>query len=252
VRRLPSSPLTDPDVRISRIRFFTWQVRSETPSAEGGVPDPLARRTTPGRGNTPEQALLSVSVLWTRDQVAEYLACFLLTVLPSWWLLPSPGSSWGEYPRFDGTIRHYDFPFPLPNDFWIRRSAPALALAFAPAGTRAVPAAWLPWGTVRRRRTDLRLGRRGSHRFLGCPFRALALLSDPGRTSTPHLTRCCGAAPVPTTTKAPATKQLRGSIPRLQHRLSTLHDEYRYPPCQTRLRLVVSLSRKGVEPSGHR
>ena len=34
MRRLPSSPLTDPDVRISRIRFLAWQVRSRTP-AEG-------------------------------------------------------------------------------------------------------------------------------------------------------------------------------------------------------------------------
>ncbi len=30
-RGLPPSPLRDPDVRISRIRFFTWQVRSGMP-----------------------------------------------------------------------------------------------------------------------------------------------------------------------------------------------------------------------------
>ena len=64
--------------------------------------------------------------------------------------------------------------------------------------------------------------------------------------------RCFGAAPAANTTKAPTTKQFRGSITRLQHRLSTLHDGHHCPPCKTRLRLVVSLYREGVEPSGHR
>ena len=42
---MPSSPLTDPDVRISRIRFFTGQVRSRTPAE--GVNDPWRRQDQP-------------------------------------------------------------------------------------------------------------------------------------------------------------------------------------------------------------
>ena len=60
-----------------------------------------------------------------------------------WCLLPSPGSPWVGCPKFGGTIRHYDFPVPVPSDLWIRRSAPAPALVFARSGTRTLPAAWL-------------------------------------------------------------------------------------------------------------
>jgi hypothetical protein len=64
------------------------------------------------------------------------------------------------------------------------------------------------------------------------------------RTST-HST-----APAITKAKTPATKVFRDSITRLQHPLSTLHEVRYRPLCKTCFRLVVSLYREGVEPSG--
>src|SRR5262245_4728546 len=58
---LPSSPLTDPDVRISRFRFFTGEVRSQqrsgvtvddTGSRQGMAPEQLGK-AAPGHGALP-------------------------------------------------------------------------------------------------------------------------------------------------------------------------------------------------------
>ena len=65
----------------------------------------------------------------------------------------------------------------------------------------------------------------GSPRFPGDPFRAFAPLSDPGRTDNPSpLDGIVDAAPTLPTARASALNEFRGSITRLQHLLSTLHE----------------------------
>ena len=161
--------------------------------------------------------------MWTRTPVAEYRACFPSTALPAGCLLPFPGSSGGECPRFNSTMKRYDFPVPRPDDLWIRRSAPAPALVFARSGTRALPAAWLLGlrsGAVRPVRSAGNTGtsqslpprRRG---FLGCPSCAYALLSDPGRTSTPHQLGASVLPPYPIRRRLP-----RRTISGLDHTAS--------------------------------
>jgi hypothetical protein len=92
----------------------------------------------------------------------------------------------------------------------------------------------------------------GSHRLPGDPSRASALLSDPGRIGRPGHHGLPDAAPAIGTTKASATTTSRGSITRLQHTLSTLHDRRRRRPCKTRFRLAGSASTGGdSNPMGH-
>jgi hypothetical protein len=59
-------------------------------------------------------------------------------------------------------------------------------------------------------------------------------------------------APALAKAKASATTTSRGSITRLQHTLSTLHDRRRRRPCKTRFRLAGSASTGGdSNPMGH-
>ncbi len=92
----------------------------------------------------------------------------------------------------------------------------------------------------------------GSHRLPGDPSRASALLSDPGRIGRPGHRGLPDTAPAFGKTKASATTAYRGSITRLQHTLSTLHDRRRRRPCKTRFRLAGSASTGGdSNPLGH-
>jgi hypothetical protein len=78
----------------------------------------------------------------------------------------------------------------------------------------------------------------GLLRFPADPFHTSAVFQDPGRieTSSPKWTR----------RYCPRTQQSEGSsmtmisrpIPRLQHPLSTLHEQHRRCPCKTRFRLA--------------
>ena len=130
--------------------------------------------------------LLSVAVSWTRTQVAEYLACFLPTALPSGVSFPPLGPPGWSVPSSrvlcDTTTSPY--PYPATYGFVARlQPQPSSSLGqvrgrFLPPGSFVSgPAPWDRWS---------RLGIRGPHRFLGCPFGAFALLFDPGRTSAPH------------------------------------------------------------------
>jgi len=93
---------------------------------------------------------------------------------------------------------------------------------------------------------------RGSHRLPGDPSRAFALLSDPGRIGRPGHRGLPDAAPVIVTTKASALVSFRGSITRLQHPLSTLHERRRRHPCKTRFRPAGSASTgRASNPLGH-
>src|ERR1700722_10027793 len=58
------------------------------------------------------------------------------------------------------------------------------------------------------------------------------------------------AAPTLPTVKSPAERVCRDSITRLQYPLPTLHVMRCRTPCKARFRLVVSLCRVGVEPTG--
>jgi len=91
---------------------------------------------------------------------------------------------------------------------------------------------------------------RGSHRLPGDPSRAFALLSDPGRIGRPGHRGLPDAAPVIVTTKASALVSFRGSITRLQHPLSTLHERRRRHPCNSLPAGGLRLYREGVEPPG--
>ena len=89
-------------------------------------------------------------------------------------------------------------------------------------------------------------------RFLGCPSCAFALLtSDPGRASTPHHLGALVLPPLPIRRRLQRLNNFGAQSHGFSTGFSTLHDEHHCPPCKTRLRLVVSLYREGVEPSGH-
>jgi len=78
--------------------------RGRGPRLSGSVDTPGTTSRNPGSGSARGRrvaevagpVLLSVSVSWTRDQVAESLACFPLTVLPSGVSFPPLGPpGWG-------------------------------------------------------------------------------------------------------------------------------------------------------------
>ena len=52
--------------------------------------------------------------------------------------------------------------------------------------------------------------------------------------------------------KAPTLIPFRDSMTRLRYPLPTLHEVRYHTPCKARFRVVVSLCREGVEPSGFR
>jgi hypothetical protein len=92
----------------------------------------------------------------------------------------------------------------------------------------------------------------GPHRLPGDPSRASALLTDPGRIGRPGHHGLPDAAPALPKAKASTLAKFRGSITRLQHPLSTLHERRRRRPCKTRFRPAGSASTGGVSnPLGH-
>jgi hypothetical protein len=146
-------------------------------------------------------------------------------------------------------MRRSDFPLPIPDDLWIRRPVPAwLSIRSVRKESHFLPpGSWIygpgPWDR-------LELGIKGPHRFLGCPSRAYALLSDPGRTAVPHQ---LGTLVLP---PPPIQRRLqRRTISGLNHTASAhavyASQPHRCGPRKTRLRRVVSPYREGVEPSGH-
>ena len=90
-----------------------------------------------------------------------------------------------------------------------------------------------------------------SPRFLGNPFRAYALLSDPGGCIVPGLsvTSCCSRDCYYESSRD--SFYFRGSITRLLHPLSTLRASITLTR-KTRSRLVATLYRTGISPAGLR
>ena len=244
---MPSPPLTDPDVRISRIRFLLWQVRTGKPrltvasrplgtaAAHRGWRSSVAIRPCcvdtdsgcgvpgvfPFDGST---SRLSPSLPWVLrggvSQVQQYYETLRLPRTQTGRLMDSSlGSS--PSPRLR-SVRYESTSCRLAPGFTVRRRET---------------------GSVGREYRDLT----GSWDAPPVPMPCSLTPAGP-----PHPTnsvfRCC---PRSQYDEGSRDEQFRGSITRRQHRLSTLHGGHRCPSCKTRLRRVVSLYREGVEPSGH-
>ena len=90
----------------------------------------------------------------------------------------------------------------------------------------------------------------GSRRFLRNPSCTFAPVSDSGRTDYVSPNRHFSADPTSFTMRSPTMRQFHSSIPWLKYLLFTLHNQG-YPwLCKTHFRLMVSLYRVGVEPTG--
>jgi hypothetical protein len=167
-------------------------------------------------------------------------------------LLPSPGSSRGEFPGFAGTMRSSDFPPRVPLASLPSRAGdrPALASFASTRAERCVsrPGAWSPGAPFPGRRRRTRRDLPGSWGTLG----AHAPLSDPGRTRGASLDGVANAAfhqtngcrLLPLTNFGALSRGLRPPCVRFAA-------EVALAPRNTRFRLVAHLCRAGlVHPLG--
>jgi len=90
----------------------------------------------------------------------------------------------------------------------------------------------------------------GSPKFLGNPNSRLPMLSDPGRLTRPRPQQDDRMAPAKGTTKAPTTRDFRGSIAWLSGWPPTYHDAGCPSPRKARFQVLVRLSWTGFYPQG--
>jgi len=90
----------------------------------------------------------------------------------------------------------------------------------------------------------------GTPKFLGNPNARLHVFFDPGRPSVSDHKRNARVAPAKGKTKAPTTKDFRGSMARLSDWLSTYHEVGCPSPRKTRFRPLVRCCRTGFHPQG--